>query len=121
MDVSPLVRRILSRLEQAESSEPDPHRQTDYRIAWIAVLYAAQGKQQPNTLATYEVLGLHPDKVWPAMVARRKAQLGESYSRFFDEHGQIRRDEYGPLLPPKKPARSVDVHGNRKTQRGIKP
>lgn len=42
-------------------------------------------------LASYEVLGLHPEKVWPAIEARRNA--------------------LGPLeaLPPKKPAQSVKL------------
>jgi hypothetical protein len=30
--------RILSRLVEAEAREPNPHLQTDYRIAWITVL-----------------------------------------------------------------------------------
>jgi hypothetical protein len=46
-------------------------------------------------LATYEVLGLHPEKVWPAIQARRKA-LGQC-------------DSDAPSLGAKKPPRSVKL------------
>lgn len=99
--VSPpgFVRRILSRLETAERREIDPHLRDDYRIAWIAVLYADRGFWEPHVAATYAVIGLHPDKVWPAMVERRKAALGSLYEEFFLEG----------VLPRKKPPASVRV------------
>jgi len=62
------------------------------------VLYAARGEPQPHVSASYAVLGLHPSKVWPAIVARRKAQLGPLYDDF---HGE----KFPPA--PKKPAQSV--------------
>ena len=71
-----LAERVLARLEQSEAKESDPWLRDDIRIAWIATLYAAQGNPQPLIDATYRVLGLHPDKVWPAIVARRAALLG---------------------------------------------
>ena len=91
-----LVERVLSRLEQAERSELNPHARYDYRIAWITVLYAARGNSQPHTDATYRVLGLHPEKVWPSIVARRRALLGAWYEEF-----------HGLMLAPKKPVQSV--------------
>jgi hypothetical protein len=90
-----LLRRILYHLERAEEREPNPHLQDDYRIAWITVLGAASGVTDPHVQATYAVLGLHPDKVWSAIEARRKALLGLDYDRFFGEH------------PPRKPVQSV--------------
>ena len=90
------TRRVLSRLEQAELLELNPHLKDDYRIAWITVLYASAGMNQPNVVATYRVLGLHPDKVWPAIVARRKADLGSLSEEF-----------WGEAASPKKPVRSV--------------
>ena len=91
-----LSRRILSRLAQAEAREPDPWLSDDLEVARLTVLYAASGEAvccSPQVLASYEVLGLHPDKVWPAIEARRKAM--------------------GPLevigAPPKKPAQSVKL------------
>jgi hypothetical protein len=71
-----LAERVLSHLEAAENKEPDPHLRDDIRIAWITTLYASQGNRQPHIDATYRVLGLHPDKVWPAILARREALLG---------------------------------------------
>lgn len=96
---SKLVRRILARLERVEWEEPNPNFQDDYRIAWITVLRASRGERIPHVSATYAVLGLHPDKVWPAIVARRKALLGSEYYKFFPAAEQ--------RLPPKKPAQSV--------------
>jgi len=96
-----LVRRILLRLEQAEARELNPHFQDDYRIAWIAVLRASRGETEPLVSATYTVLGLHPDKVWPAIVARRHAQTGRHYEAIFGG------DLYPEASSPKKPVRSV--------------
>lgn len=87
--------RVLSRLEDAEARELNPHFRDDYRISWITVLNAVRGVAEPHVVATYAVLGLHPSKVWPAIVARRKAQLGPLYEEFF-----------GVSLPPKKPCGS---------------
>lgn len=76
--------------------EVNPHFQADLRIAWITVLRASRGEPWPHVSATYTVLGLHPDKVWPSILERRKALLGPLYEDFF-----------GVTLPPKKPARSA--------------
>jgi hypothetical protein len=96
-----LTMRVLSRVEQAESRESNPHFQDDYRIAWITVLRASRGERMPHVSATYAVLGLHPDKVWPAIVERRKSLLGADYSKFFPAAEQ--------RLPAKKPAQSVSL------------
>jgi hypothetical protein len=93
--VSKFVQRILSRLERAEGHEPNPSLQADYRIAWITVLRASRGDPLPSVSASYAVLGLHPTKVWPAVLARRKALLGPLYEAF-----------YGASWPPKKPAQA---------------
>ena len=108
MALPAFTRRILFRLEQAEWRESNPHFQDDYRIAWITVLRAARGEPIPHLTATYAVLGLHPSKVWPAIVARRKALLGSAYEFFYGS------------LPPKKPAQPVRVAARKKqTARGI--
>jgi hypothetical protein len=109
--------RVLSRLEQAEASEPNLHFADDCRIAWITVLRAARGEILPQVSATYSLLGLHPDRVWGAIIARRKAQLGSEYPLFYDAEGnrriagtlaapEIQRELLGPRLPPKKPVQS---------------
>lgn len=90
-----LAGRVLLRLEEAEKKELDPWMRDDIRIAWITVFHASQGHSQPHVVATYRVLGIHPDKVWPAIVARREAMLGAEYGNFF------------PASSPKKPCASV--------------
>jgi hypothetical protein len=90
-----MVERILARLARAEWRESNPHFQDDYRISWIAVLNASRGERFPHVNATYAVLGLHPDAVWPAIVERRKTLLGAEYASW-----------WGSNLPPKKPAQS---------------
>jgi hypothetical protein len=74
----PLAERVLVRLEAAEQKESDLWLRDDIRIAWITVLEASRGNPQPHIDATYKVLGIHPDKVWPAICARRAAILGSS-------------------------------------------
>lgn len=90
-----VVPRVLGKLEDAERSEVNPHFQSDYRIAWITVLRAARGESFPHVSATYAVLGLHPEKVWPAIVERRKALLGGHCEKF-----------PGVSVPAKKPVQS---------------
>lgn len=69
---------ILDYLASAEMREEDVWLRDDVRIAWITVLNASQGSPIPHIEASYAVLGLHPDKVYPAIVARREALLGPS-------------------------------------------
>jgi hypothetical protein len=87
---------VLAYLEKAELKESDPWLRDDVRIAWIATLYASRGNSQPFVDATYRVLGCHPDQVWSRIEARRHAQLGVDYEKFF-----------GEASSPKKPVRSV--------------
>lgn len=119
--------RILSRLEVAEAREPNPHLACDYRIAWITVYFAARGDPQPDVAASYAVLGLYPQKVWPAIVARRKALLGPLYEDFYPtldarpvpvSQGRVVVPAgglaIGLTLPvPKKPAQSVKIAARR--------
>lgn len=110
MQDKPLVRRVLKRLWRAEVSESNPHFQTDYRIAWITTLLASRGDPAPYVAATMTVLGLHPAKIWPARIARRKALLGRDYSLFYDAEGNWIPE---PLADPwrgespRKPVQSV--------------
>lgn len=74
--IQPLSGRILSRLTQAIAREPDPWMQDDLKIAKLTALYAANGEAvecSPSVLASYYVLGIHPDKVWPRILQRREA------------------------------------------------
>jgi hypothetical protein len=76
-----VTEHVLAHLERAELKECDPWLRDDLRIAWITVLYAAQGNPQAHIDASYNVLGIHPDKVWPAIEARRAALLGKPHPR----------------------------------------
>jgi hypothetical protein len=79
MPATRLSGRVVERLTQAEACEPNPHYRDDLQIARLTVHYAATGEAvlcPPHVLASYAVLGLHPEKVWPAIEARRKALLG---------------------------------------------
>ena len=73
--------RVLARLLQAEIHEPLAYFKDDYRIAWLIVHFCRTGEPvecTPQVLATYRVLGCHPDQVWPRIIARRQAMLGNS-------------------------------------------
>jgi hypothetical protein len=82
---------ILDYLASAELAEEDVWLRDDIRIAWITVLYASQGRPNPWLWAFNRVVGGHPDKVIPQLVARRQ-----------------KHEEMGlPPTPPKKPASPV--------------
>lgn len=86
------------RLAEAEVCEPNPHYRDDLQIARLTVAYAASGEAvlcSPHVLASYMVLGLHPNRVWPAILARRKA-LGPL-------------EVAGAPPVPKKPAQAVPL------------
>jgi hypothetical protein len=107
-----LAERVLARLEQAEHREPDPWLRDDIRIAWIATLYASQGNRQPFIDASYRVLGLHPDKVWCAILARREALLGpESIPQTNRKPMAVSRDGDAPQKTCAYGAREVSRDG----------
>jgi hypothetical protein len=49
--------------------------------------------------ASYRLHGLHADKVWPAIMPRRRVKLGAEFSDWFDQAGNLKPD-----IPGKKPA-----------------
>ena len=92
--------RVLARLTASEAQEIDPWRRDDLRIARLTVAFAANGAAvlcSPFVLASYMVLGLHPEKVWPAILARREAL------------GPFCLEVLGAPPIPKKPAQSVKL------------
>jgi hypothetical protein len=97
--IQPFSLRVLSRLAQALTQEIDPWLRDDIQIARWTVLYAARGEAEicgPHVLASYQVLGLHPEKVWPAIQARSLA--------------------LGPLCAaPKKPPQSIKLWRSENT------
>src|SRR5215471_13894137 len=96
--------RILDRLEEAERAEPDIHLRSDYRQAFICVSLASRGEREPFVTSSYRIFGIHPDKVWPHILATRKAKLGEEFSDWFDAAGNLRPDL------PKKTSLPVTPH-----------
>jgi hypothetical protein len=95
--------RCLARLVEAEEREPDAWFRDDYRIARVTVGLARKGSPIPSIEATYAILGVHPDQVWPRILARRHAILGADYEAFF-----------GGASSPKKPVGSVRVEDFRR-------
>jgi hypothetical protein len=69
---------ILVYLASAEEREPDVWLKDDYRIAWLTVLYCANGRPTPWEWAFNQVVGGNPSKVIPQLVerARQHAVLG---------------------------------------------
>jgi len=102
-----LTERVLWYLEKAEKKEIDPWYRDDIRIAWITTKWAQDGvpdwswhrNSPPHVAATYQVLGCHPDEVWPRIVEQRKAKLGPCYAEIFPDDVKI----------PKKPSASVTI------------
>jgi hypothetical protein len=97
--------RVLARLEQSKLNEPNAHLRDDVHIAYLIVLYSARGDATYCTaheLASYTALQLHPDAVWPWVVATRRAKLGALYDALYDENGLCWKQE---SAVPKKPAR----------------
>lgn len=99
-----LSSRVVERLVQAEACEPNVHFRDDLRIARLTVAYAARGEAvlcSPHVLASYMTLGLHPEKVWPAILARQEALgLREEVSGAAG---------FAQTKPPKKPPQSVKL------------
>jgi hypothetical protein len=76
-----LTDRVLARLIQSEAHEPDVWLREDYRETFIALSLAIHGSPIPLVEASYEMFGLHPDKVYPAILARREALLGRKFPK----------------------------------------
>lgn len=97
-----LSERILARLIQAEARESLVYYEDDYRQAFICVTLASRGNTIPFVVSSYQMYGLHPDKVYPAILARRKALLGPTGA-------DITTTQPSHVSAPasKKPSRSV--------------
>jgi hypothetical protein len=96
--------RILDRLWEAERCEPDIHLRSDYRQAFITVSLASKGNTEPFLSASYAVYGIAPEKVWPRIMADRKAKLGKEFADWFDVAGILKPDI------PKKTSLPVTPH-----------
>jgi hypothetical protein len=100
--------RLVDYLQEAAIAECNVHFRADYQIATLIVLHCKRGdavKCSPHVLATYELLGCHPDQVWLNIVKRRKAILRDEYTYWYDAAGNPRNSisDYDPVRIPKKP------------------
>ena len=104
--------RILDRLEAAELAEPDIWFRQDYRQAFICVSLARKGERQPFVQSSYRIFGKHPDKVWPQIVATRKAKLRKEFTEWFDHAGNLKPDIPGkkpvPYVPDERVERAIN-------------
>ena len=97
-----LADRVVVYLVKAETSESDAWYRDDYRIARVTVGLAHRGSPIPHVEASYRVLGLHPEKVWPSILRNRELILGALYEQVS-----------GGKIPPKKPSSGVNTNGAR--------
>lgn len=108
LDIAPLspmtASRILDRLMEAEMSEPEIWFRQDYRQAFICVSLASRGEAQPFVTSSYRIFGIHPDNVWPQIMAKRKAKLGKEFPEWFDQAGNLQPDI------PKKTSLPITPH-----------
>jgi len=104
------IERVIARLDEAELREPDIWFRQDVRQARIVVALARKGDPAPLVTSSYTVYGLHPDNVWPAILAKSRAKLGREYSEWFDASGMMKPDI------PKKPSIYIDEEAERATR-----
>lgn len=90
------VDRVLARLVQAEAHEPDVWERENYRQSAMVVSLARRGNTEPFTVSSYQMYGVHPDKLHAKIVARRKADLGKEYSRWYDENDNLKKEAACP-------------------------
>jgi hypothetical protein len=75
--------RVLARLIQSEAHEANPHFKDDYRQSFIALSLTLNREYthfwDAFVAASYRMYGLHPETLYAAIEARRRAQLGSLY------------------------------------------
>lgn len=68
--------RVMARLVQAGVCAETTDEKQELRQAFIAVSLAAQGSPIPFIEASYICYGLHPERVWLAILHNRAVRLG---------------------------------------------
>lgn len=108
---------VLDYLLWARDAEEHPWFRTDYQIAFRTCLNVGQGCPKPFVVASRETLGLHPDKIWPALVARSRWLLGNRFREGLDDvtwhpHPELvaawEARQVVTEAPRKKPCRRVE-------------
>jgi hypothetical protein len=99
--------RILVRVEESEKRESDPWLRDDLRQSWISLSTYWRGQfptfWEAFVDASYRMYGLHPDAVWPSIMAKRQAKLGSLYSVVHQPNDLSQVEDSSVGLPPKKP------------------
>ena len=120
LDAAPaLSNRVVEYLLKAEMKEPEICYRDEYRQARIVVALASKGDPDPFTAASYQIYGLHPDAIWPRIVADRKAQLGAKYGLWYCDDDTLKPDvvipDYDPFSDPRrKPSPSAERFCNER-------
>lgn len=76
---------VMDYLLWARDAEEHPWFRDDYQIAFRTCLNLGKGYPKPFVLASRETHGLHPDKFWPALVARSRWLLGKGFREGVDD------------------------------------
>jgi len=107
----PQLVAVMDYLLWARDSEEDKWFADDYQIAFRTCLNLGKERPYPFATACRETLGLHPDKVWPSIVERRRWLMGKAFREGVDDvtwnpHPELLAAwELGQVR--KKPCRSV--------------
>ena len=103
-----LSESICDYLASQKNDEVNLGFEDEYQIAFLTVLYAARGYSHPHVIASYETLGLHPDRVYQAIKDRRRALLGTLYDEMYPEQeAGLLTGPTPTALPPRKAPQSV--------------
>lgn len=96
---------VMAYLEKAERKEENVWLKEDIRQAWTVCSMAERGMPDPFVQSSYKIYGIHPDDVWPAIMARRRAKLGKEFSAWYDAAGNLK-----PETPKKPPVREAEKY-----------
>jgi len=112
--------RVLARLIQLEAHEQDVWLREDIRQSFITLSLALKDYEQPFISASYAMYGLHPDKVWPAILARRKMLLGSEYEEIcggVDTLGRLHGDQLSVSPPVRTTYAEFDSRARKNRER----
>lgn len=103
---------ILAYLASAEQSEQDIWARDDIRLAWLTVLYAARGYDQPWVYAFCMTFGKHPSKAIPIWQERRDRWASMGLAEM-ENYGDVRsqRNDLQAAQVQERPMQVWDAAG----------
>lgn len=109
---------IVEYLLSARDCEEHAWFRDDYQIALRTCLNLGNGVAKPFVVACRETLGLHPDKIWPAMVERQRWLLRGAFREGVDDvtwhpSAELVAAWEARQVPRKKPCRRVEFSPRR--------